>query len=213
MDGDRVGAEPVEGGGDVAGVGRADVAALGVEDHGGAGSRRADRRDRLVQGAEAVLPQRLVEGRVGLVGAGQLGRRLDDRPVELDHPLDRRRARRHRRRDPRRVRVEPHDQVPPRRKVRRQQLSAGVGPVHAGSVYLAPRLLLAEELQEGEAGQVVEEKAGALGAAGGELDAERFLDRADDEAGGHRAGVGAGAGLLARGLERGGERARRPPGV
>jgi hypothetical protein len=55
--------------------------------------------------------------------------------------------------------------------------------------------LLAEELQESDGGQVIEQALGLRGASGGDLDAERFLDRADDEAGGDGGGVGPGAGL------------------
>ncbi len=82
VDRDGVGAEPVEGVVDVALVGRADVAALGVVDDRHGGRRGPDVAHHGASAATPARPEALEEGGVGLERAGEVGRGVDDRGAE-----------------------------------------------------------------------------------------------------------------------------------
>ena len=76
--------EPLERAGSVSLRRVADVVALGIEDHHGRRRSLADQCDRVLQRLPAHVARHLIERRLRLVRANQIGGRFDDRGVERE---------------------------------------------------------------------------------------------------------------------------------
>ena len=87
VQGDGVGLQEVERLLGVAFVGRPDVAFLGVQDHGDAGVAVVDELDDPLEHSQAVVAVLGEECPVGLVGAGDIGRGVDDLLQEVEHDI------------------------------------------------------------------------------------------------------------------------------